>query len=232
MDEGNDAGANGKARALFVCTHNSARSQIAEGMLRHLAGDRFEAFSAGTEATHVRPQAIEAMAEVGIDISEQYPKALKTYLGKQFFNYLVILCARAEEQCPKTFPEVGTRFSWVFDDPRRDEDLPYDSTLERFREIRDEIELKIRDWLDDPEQELRKLEEERERERRGRLEAARREAKIRDAFASMEAGEDDGATLTGAREQEATPVGPTGLLVLAEPGLGGARRLAPARRCA
>lgn len=230
MDEGNDAGANGKARALFVCTHDSARSQIAEGMLRHLAGDRFEAFSAGTEATHVRPQAIEAMAEVGIDISEQYPKALKTYLGKQFFNYLVILCARAEEQCPKTFPEVGTRFSWVFDDPRRDEDLPYDSTLERFREIRDEIELKIRDWLDDPEQELRKLEE--ERERRGRLEAARREAKIRDAFASMEAGEDDGATLTGAREQEATPVGPTGLLVLAEPGLGGARRLAPARRCA
>ena len=115
------------------------------------------------------------MSEIGIDISDQYPKGLRTYLGKEFFNYLIIVCARAEERCPKTFPGVGTRFSWVFEDPRREEEIPYDSMLERFREVRDQIELKIRDWLEHPEQELRKLKEERERERRERL-AARWEA--------------------------------------------------------
>jgi arsenate reductase (thioredoxin) len=92
------------------------------------------------------------------------------------FNYLIIVCARAEERCPKTFPGVGATFSWIFEDPRRDEEILYDSMLERFREVRDEIELKIRDWLEHPEKELRKLREERERERRERLAAARREA--------------------------------------------------------
>ena len=114
------------------------------------------------------------MSEIGIDISGQYPKGLRTYLGKMGFNYLIIVCARAEERCPKTFPGVGTRFSWVFDDPRRDEEIPYDSMVERFRTVRDEIELKIMDWLEHPEQELMKLRE--ERERRERLAAARREA--------------------------------------------------------
>jgi len=116
------------------------------------------------------------MSEVGIDISKQHPKGLRTYLGKEFFNYLIIVCARAEERCPKTFPGVGTTFSWIFEDPRRDEEIPYDSMLERFRSVRDEIELKIRDWLEHPEQELRTLREERERERRERLAAARWEA--------------------------------------------------------
>ena len=116
------------------------------------------------------------MSEVGIDISDQHPKGLKTYLGKMGFNYLIIVCARAEERCPKTFPGVGTTFSWIFEDPRRDEEIPYDSMLERFRFVRDEIEMKIRDWLEHPEQELRKLKEERERERRERLAAARWEA--------------------------------------------------------
>ena|SRR5215217_1134806 len=88
-------------------------------------------------------------------------------------NYLIIVCARAEERCPKTFPGVGARFSWVFEDPRRDEEILYDSMLERFRVVRDEIELKINDWLEHPERELRKLKEQRERERRERLAAAR-----------------------------------------------------------
>ena len=65
-------------------------------------------------------------------------------MGKQSFNYLIIVCERAEERCPKTFPGVGTTFSWIFEDPRRDEDLPYDSMLERFRAVRDEIELRMR----------------------------------------------------------------------------------------
>ncbi len=111
------------------------------------------------------------MEEVGIDITDQHPKGLRTYMGKMGFNYLIIVCARAEERCPKTFPGVGTTFSWVFEDPRREEDIPYDSMLERFRAVRDEIELKIRDWLEHPEEELRKLRE--ERERRELLEASR-----------------------------------------------------------
>jgi arsenate reductase len=135
-----------KQKVLFLCTQNAARSQMAEGFLRHLAGDRFEVMSAGIGPTdEIHLCATEAMSEVGIDISEQYPKGLKTYLGKMDFNYLIIVCARAEERCPKTFPGVGTRFSWIFEDPRRDEEIPYDSMLERFRVVRDEIELKIRD---------------------------------------------------------------------------------------
>ena len=161
-----------KQKVLFLCTQNSARSQMAEGFLRHLAGDRFEVYSAGIDPTaEIHPCAVEAMGEVGIDISEQYPKGLRTYMGKMGFNYLIIVGARAEERCPKTFPGVGTTFSWIFEDPRREEDIPYDSMLERFREVRDQIELRIRDWLEHPEEELRKLRE--ERERRERLEASR-----------------------------------------------------------
>jgi arsenate reductase len=163
-----------KTRVLFLCTHNSPRSQMAEGFLRHLAGDRFEAYSAGVDPKgEVHPRAVEAMREVGIDISGQRPKGLGTYMGKMGFNYLIILCARAEERCPKTFPGVGTTLSWIFEDPRRDEDIPYDSMRERFRVVRDEIELKLKDWLDHPERELKKLKEQRERERRERLAAAR-----------------------------------------------------------
>jgi arsenate reductase (thioredoxin) len=94
-----------KQKVLFLCTQNSARIQMAEGFLRHLVGDRFEVMSAGIDPTdEIHPCAVEAMSEVGIDISEQYPKGLKIYLGKEFFNYLIIVCARAEERCPKNFP--------------------------------------------------------------------------------------------------------------------------------
>lgn len=158
-----------KQKVLFLCTQNSARSQMAEGFLRHLAGDRFEAYSAGLDSTdEVHPCAVEAMREVGVDISGQEPKGLREYMGKQTFNYLIIVCARAEEQCPKTFPGVGTTFSWIF------EDLPYESTLERFRAVRDEVEVRMRGWLEQPEAELRMLREERERERKERLEAEKR----------------------------------------------------------
>lgn len=162
-----------KIKALFLCTQNSARSQMAEGFLRHYGGDRFEAYSAGLDPTdEVHPCAVEAMREVGVDISEQYPKGLKTYLGKEHFNYLIIVCARAEERCPKTFPGVGTTFSWIFEDPRREEDIPYDSMLERFRAVRDQIELRMKEWLEHPEGEMKKLREQQDRERRERLEAA------------------------------------------------------------
>lgn len=163
-----------KRKVIFLCTQNSARSQMAEGFLRHYGGDRFEAYSAGTEPTgEVHPYAVEVMEEVGIDISGQYPKRLKTYLGKTGFNYLIIVCARAEKNCPKTFPGVNARISWLFDDPRG-ENVPEERMLERFREVRDEIERKILPWIDDPEAELAKLKEERERQRRERMEAGQR----------------------------------------------------------
>jgi arsenate reductase len=85
---------------------------MAEGLPRHLAGDRFEAYSAGIDPTaEIHHCAVEAMEEVGIDISDQYPKGLRTYMGTMGFNYLIIVCARAEQRCPKTFPGVGTTSS-------------------------------------------------------------------------------------------------------------------------
>jgi arsenate reductase len=161
-----------KQKVLFLCTQNSARSQMAEASLKHHAGDRFEAYSAGVNPGEgVHPYAVEAMREVGIDISEQYPKGLRTYMGKVGFNYSIIVCARVEKDCPKTFPGVGTRLIWLFDEPRC-EDVPEEEMLGKFREIRDEIQLKIKGWLEHPEAELTKLRA--ERERRERLEAAQR----------------------------------------------------------
>jgi arsenate reductase len=175
-----------KQKVLFLCTQNSARSQMAEAFLREHGGDRFEAYSAGCSPTdEIHPYAVEVMEEVGIDIFDQYPKGLRTYMGKVGFNYSIIVCARAEKDCPKTFPGVGTRLVWIFDDPRG-EDVPEEEMLNTFREIRDEIEQKILDWLEHPEEELAKLKEEREHERRERLEVARREAQSRNAFTIRE----------------------------------------------
>jgi arsenate reductase len=168
-----------KQRVLFLCTQNSARSQMAEAFLRHHAGDRFEVMSAGCEAAEqIHPYVGEVMEELSIDTSGQRPKGLRTYMGKVGFNYSIIVCARAERNCPKTFPGVGTRLVWAFDDPRG-EDVPEEERLEKFREIRDEIEQKIMDWLEHPEAELARLREERERERRERIEAARHAASER-----------------------------------------------------
>ena len=143
---------------------------MAEGFLRHYGGEDFEVYSAGiSPAEEIHPHAVEVMEDVGVDISYQYPKGLKTYMGKMGFNYLVIVCVRAEQDCPKTFPGVGTRLIWAFDDPRADEDPLEEELRDRFREVRDEIELKVTDFLDDPEAELQRLREEREREHRERM---------------------------------------------------------------
>ena len=104
-----------KKKALFLCTHNSARSQMAEGLLRHLAGNGFEVMSAGTEATHVRPLAVRAMDELGIDISGQESKTLDRYLGETF-DYVVTVCDEANEACP-VFPGAAQRLHWSLPDP-------------------------------------------------------------------------------------------------------------------
>ena len=102
-------------RVLFLCTHNSARSQMAEGLLRLLGGDRFEAFSAGTQATRVRPLAIRAMQELGVDISGQESKTLERYLD-QPFDKVITVCDQANEACPVFFG-ARERLHWSFPDP-------------------------------------------------------------------------------------------------------------------
>ncbi len=119
-----------------MCTHNSARSQMAEGLLRHLAGDRFEVYSAGTEATFVRPEAVSVMAELGIDISGQESEALDRYLHEPF-DLVVTVCDDANEACP-VFPGAKNRLHWSFRDPSRATGSD-EERLGAFREVRDEI---------------------------------------------------------------------------------------------
>jgi arsenate reductase (thioredoxin) len=123
-----------KPRVLFLCTHNSARSQMAEGLLRHLAGDRFEAHSAGTEATRVKPEAVAVMGEIGVGVSDQESKTLERYL-REPFDYVITVCDEANEACP-VFPGAKNRLHWSFEDPSRvtgsDEER-----LEAFRAARD-----------------------------------------------------------------------------------------------
>ena len=133
-----------RARVLFVCTHNSARSQMAEGLLRDLAGDRFEVTSAGTEATHVRPLAIRAMTEIGIDISGQESKTLERHLGEPF-DYVITVCDDANEACP-FFPGAKKRLHWSFEDPSWAEGSE-DERLAIFRRVRDEIRKRIEQEL-------------------------------------------------------------------------------------
>jgi arsenate reductase len=130
-----------KSRVLFLCTHNSARSQMAEGMLREFAGDRFEVHSAGTEATHVRPLAIRAMDEIGIDISGQESKTLERYLGEPF-DYVITVCDDANEACP-FFPRARRRLHWSFEDPSKAEGSEEERVV-IFRRVRDEIRERIK----------------------------------------------------------------------------------------
>ena len=130
-----------KQRVLFVCTHNSARSQMAEGMLRHWAGDRFDVHSAGTEATQVRPEAIRVMEEIGIDITGQTSKALERYLGEPW-DWVITVCDRARESCP-VFPGAERSSHWGFDDPSIAEGSE-EERLPVFRRVRDEISGRLR----------------------------------------------------------------------------------------
>jgi len=129
-----------KQRILFLCTHNSARSQMAEGLLRKLGGDRFEAFSAGTEATHVRPLAIRVMAELGIDISAQASKTLDRYLD-QPFDAVITVCDQANEACPVFFG-ARERLHWSFRDPSQAKGT-VDEQIAVYREVRDAIRERI-----------------------------------------------------------------------------------------
>jgi arsenate reductase (thioredoxin) len=134
-----------RKRVLILCTGNSARSQMAEGLLRHLADDRFEVISAGVSPTQVRPEAITAMREIGIDISRHYSKSVDEFSAQQF-DYVITVCDNANEECP-VFPGNTKRIHWSFDDPAKaggDEE----ARLALFRRVRDEILHHLRLFVD------------------------------------------------------------------------------------
>ena len=131
-------------RVLFLCTHNSARSQMAEGLLRAWGGERYEAHSAGVQATVVRPLAIQVMREIGIDIGGQTSKRLDTYIGEPF-DYAVTVCDEATEACP-VFPGAARNLHWSFDDPSAATGTEA-RQVALYRRVRDEIGARIRSEL-------------------------------------------------------------------------------------
>lgn len=133
-----------KQRVLILCTGNSARSQMAEGWLHHLAGDRFEVASAGTHPSSVNPLAIEAMRERGVDISAHRSKSVQEFVS-QPFDYVITVCDDAAEACP-VFPGPAQRIHWSFPDPAAVQGS-HDERLAAFQQVRDALETHLRDWL-------------------------------------------------------------------------------------
>jgi arsenate reductase len=133
-----------KRRVLFVCIHNSARSQMAEGMLRAWAGDRFDVASGGTEARGVRPEATEVMGELGIDISGHASKTIEQFMG-QAWDFLIPVCEEACEACPYV-PGAKTVLRWSFDDPSAATGSR-EQRLAEFRRVRDELGDQVRAFI-------------------------------------------------------------------------------------
>ena len=134
-----------KTRVLILCTGNSARSQMAEGLLRHMAGDHLEVHSAGTRPGNVRPEAIAALAELGIDIRGHWSKHVDTFAG-QPFDYVITVCDHAKESCP-VFGVRTQRIHWSFEDPAAatgDEA----HRLAEFRRIRDQIAQRLSEFVE------------------------------------------------------------------------------------
>jgi arsenate reductase len=134
-----------KTRVLFLCTGNSARSQMAEGFVRKYGGDHFEVYSAGLEPKGINPYTVRVMNEVGIDLSGQWSKSISEYWMKKTFGYVITVCSRAEQNCP-IFPGITTRLHWLFDDPAECGGSE-EECLARFREVRDQIDQRVRAWV-------------------------------------------------------------------------------------
>ncbi len=134
-----------KPNLIFLCTHNEARSQMAEAFLKKYVGDYFNVFSAGFEKRKIHPSTIKVMEEKGFDLSEHYSKELKRFLGEKKFEIVITMCQKAEELCP-IIPRVITKLFWDIENP-----ASFDGTkeeqIQKFREIRDLIENKIKLWL-------------------------------------------------------------------------------------
>ena len=137
-----------KRNVLFLCTGNSARSQMAEAFLRACAGDLFVPYSTGLQPKGMNPYTVRVMDEIGIRTEGQWSKGIKEYLGKTLFAYLVTVCADAEENCPAVWPGVRYRLHWSFDDPAAFEGSD-EAKLNEFRRVRDQIDAKITEWVAD-----------------------------------------------------------------------------------
>ena len=134
-----------KTRVLFLCTGNSCRSQMAEGFLRHFAGDRFDVASAGTRPAVLNPGAVKAMREVGVDIAQHRSKSMDEFVGQRF-DHVITVCDRARESCP-IFPGATRLDHWSFDDPAEATGTSEERTAV-FRRVRDEIAARIQRFLD------------------------------------------------------------------------------------
>ena len=137
-----------KSRVLFLCTGNSARSQMAEAFLRKYAGDRFEIHSAGLEPNALNPLTVKVMEEAGFDMSGHRSKGIGEYLGKVHFQYLITVCDDADKNCPTIWPGVNQRMHWSFEDPAKFEGSD-EQKLAKFRQVRDLIDVRVKAWLAD-----------------------------------------------------------------------------------
>jgi arsenate reductase (thioredoxin) len=133
-----------KIRVLFVCTSNTARSQMAEALLRNSAGDRYDVYSAGLEPGVMSPLMTAVMKERGISMKDHYSKAIDGFLGYDF-DFVIVVCSKAELVCP-SFPAPCVRLYWPFDDPEHAKGTE-EEKLVQFRTVRDQIDAKIREWL-------------------------------------------------------------------------------------
>ncbi len=133
-------------RVLFLCTGNSARSQMAEAFLRRYSGEQYEAHSAGLEPKGLHPLTVQVMNEIGMDVSGQRSKGVGEYLGKVLFQYLITVCDAADKNCPTTWPGISNRMHWSFEDPAAIEGTD-EERLAKFRQIRDQIESRVKNWL-------------------------------------------------------------------------------------
>jgi arsenate reductase (thioredoxin) len=135
-----------KPCVIFLCTGNSARSQMAEAFLRKYGGDSYEVYSAGLEPKGINPLTTQVMKEVGLDISGQRSKNISEYLGKKLFLYMITVCDDAEKNCPTILVGVQNRLHWSFEDPAKFTGSEMQK-LEKFREVRDLIEARLKAWL-------------------------------------------------------------------------------------
>lgn len=135
-----------KPRVLFLCTHNSARSQMAEALLRRHGGHRFEACSAGLNPTEVHPLTRRVLEEVGIETGDLRVKGINTFLGKVPIKLAIVVCAPEDEQCPRVYPFATRTLYWPFDDPAEGAGSP-EEQLAVFRRVRDEIASRVRRFV-------------------------------------------------------------------------------------
>ena len=137
-----------RRNVLFLCTGNSARSQMAEAFLRQYGSESFNAYSAGLEPKGLNPYTIRAMKERGMDLSSHSSKSVNEFLGKSLIHIVISVCDHADQNCPAVWPGVVERLHWSFEDPAAFQGTD-EEKLDKFREIRDAIERKVQQWLQD-----------------------------------------------------------------------------------